>query len=110
MVGIGQDITDCLAQEREYSKLIGTANAPIFGVDTQGAVNVWNKNAQQLFGYSPDKVMGKILVKEFITNEFKTAVQAVLNQALHGEETANFESPLMTKGGLRLDVLLNATT
>jgi PAS domain S-box-containing protein len=110
VVGIGQDITDRLAQEREYSKLIDTANAPIFGVDTQGAVNVWNKNAQKLVGYSPDEVMGKILVKEFITDEFKTAVQAVLDQALHGEETANFEFPLMTKGGVRLDVLLNATT
>ncbi len=40
VVGICQDITDRLAQEREYSKLIDTANALIFGVDTQGAVNV----------------------------------------------------------------------
>ncbi len=30
-----------LAQEREYARLIDTANAPIFGVDTQGRVNVW---------------------------------------------------------------------
>lgn len=61
-------------------------------------------------------------------------MQAVLDQALHGEETANFgkmqnwlrslnwlsilflplycclEFPLMTKGGIRLEVLLNATT
>lgn len=29
-------------------------------------------------------------MKEFITDEFKTAVQAVLDQALRGEETANF--------------------
>ena len=36
VVGIGQDITARLAQEREYSKLIDNANAPIFGVDTQG--------------------------------------------------------------------------
>ena len=34
------------------------------------------------------------LVKEFITDEFKTAVQSVLDQALQGEETANFEFPL----------------
>ena len=102
--------------------------------------------------------MGKNLVREFITDEFKMPVQAVLDQALHGEETANFgtyelveevlyvetsfyddahihtllllvtslislhalmlhlsmpfstEFPLMTKGGVRLDVLLNATT
>ena len=74
------------------------------------AVNVWNKNAHKLVGYTPEEVMGKNLVKEFITDEFKTAVQAVLDQALHGEETANFEFPLITKHGVRLDVLLNATT
>ncbi|KAL7523342.1 hypothetical protein ACHAWF_000484 [Thalassiosira exigua] len=94
VVGIGQDITARLAQEREYSKLIDTANAPIFGVDNMGAVNVWNKNAHKLVGYAPEEVMGKNLVKEFITEEFRDAVQAVLDQALHGEETANFEFPL----------------
>lgn len=30
VVGIGQDITGRIAQEREYAKLIDTANAPIF--------------------------------------------------------------------------------
>jgi hypothetical protein len=30
---LGQDITGRLAQEREYTRLIDTANAPIFGVD-----------------------------------------------------------------------------
>ena len=74
------------------------------------AVNVWNKNAHKLVGYTPEEVMGKNLVREFITDEFKTAMQAVLDQALHGEETANFEFPLLTKHGVRLDVLLNATT
>lgn len=110
VVGIGQDITGRIAQEREYAKLIDTANAPIFGVDAGGRVNVWNKCARKLVGYTPDEVMGKNLVQEFITDEFKIAVQAVLDQALHGEETANFEFPLMTKAGVRLEVLLNATT
>jgi hypothetical protein len=45
MVGIGQDITNRLVQEREYSKLIDTAKSPIFGASTQEAVNVWKKNA-----------------------------------------------------------------
>ena len=71
---------------------------------------MWNKNAHKLVGYPPEEVMGKNLVREFITDEFKTAVQTVLDQALHGEETANFEFPLITKHGVRLDVLLNATT
>lgn len=53
---------------------------------------------------------GHNLVSEFITNEYKGAVSAVLNKALKGQETANFEFPLITKGGVRIEVLLNATT
>ena len=110
VVGIGQDITGRIAQEREYSKLIDTANAPIFGVDTQGCVNVWNQCAMKLVGYNTHEVMGHSLVKEFITDDFKVPVQTVLDQALGGEETANFEFPLITKGGARIEILLNATT
>jgi len=60
VVGIGQDITARLAQEREYSKLIDSANAPIFGVDTFGRVNVWNQCAMKLVGYTISEVMGKV--------------------------------------------------
>ena len=45
VIGIGQDISSRRAQEQEYSRLIDTANAPIFGVDIEGQVNVWNQNA-----------------------------------------------------------------
>ena len=55
-------------------------------------------------------VMGHSLVREFIRMEHQEKVQGVLDQALHGEETANFDFPLMTKGRNRLEVLLNATT
>lgn len=41
VVGIGQDITERIAQEQEYVRLIDTANAPIFGVDTKGSINIW---------------------------------------------------------------------
>lgn len=46
--------------EREYTRLIDTANAPIFGVDTYGRVNIWNQCAIQLVGYSTEEVMGKV--------------------------------------------------
>ena len=36
-------------------------------------------------GYTPEEVMAKNLVKEFITDEYKIAVQAVLDQALRGD-------------------------
>ena len=103
VVGIGQDITARLAQEREYFKLIDNANAPIFGVDTQGRVNVWNKCARKIVGYTLDEVMGQNLVEKFITKEYKEAVRSVLDKALKGEETSNFEFPLITRNNVRIE-------
>ena len=111
VVGIGQDITARIAQEREYARLIDTANAPIFGVDVNGHVNVWNQCASNLTGFAGEEVMGNHLVSTFITVEYRTSVQDVLEKAMRGVETANFEFPLMNKDGTRLiNILLNATT
>ncbi|TYZ67159.1 hypothetical protein PybrP1_000151, partial [[Pythium] brassicae (nom. inval.)] len=109
MVGIGQDITDRIAQEQEYTRLIDTANAPIFGVDEEGRVNIWNKKAAEITQYTTSDVMGENLVEKFITEDYKVAVGSVLEKAFEGVETANFEFPLMTKAGRRVEILLNAT-
>ncbi|CAM9219308.1 unnamed protein product [Heterosigma akashiwo] len=110
VIGIGQDITARIAQEREYEKLIDTANAPIFGIDRHGIVNVWNKTASNITGFSGEEVMGRKLVEDFIQNDFQDSVQNVLNNALDGLEMANFEFPIMTKANKRVDILLNATS
>ena len=116
VVGVGQDITERKVAEKQsetiandLTKLIDTANAPIFGIDTNGLVNEWNQKAAEITGFSKDEVMGRDLVKEFISAEFKTSVSMVLNNALTGQNTANFEFPLYTKKGTRVEVLLNAT-
>ena len=54
--------------------------------------------------------MGHTLVQTRITEAFKQPVQEVLNAALKGNATSNYEVPLFTKSGQRVMVLLNATT
>ncbi|MDM8554730.1 PAS domain-containing protein [Desulfococcaceae bacterium HSG7] len=117
VVGVGQDITELnrarLEQARvadDLTALIDTANAPIFGIDAAGKVNEWNQTAQRITGYGKGEVMGKDLVRNFITDEYKGSVKQVLDKALVGEQSANFEFPLFTKTGDRVDVLLNSTT
>ena len=90
--------------------LIDTANAPIFGIDTRGLVDVWNKMAAQITGYSTEEVMGHNLVEEFITPRLPPSRSSRCSTALVGDEAANFEFPLITKGGKRVEVLLNATS
>jgi signal transduction histidine kinase len=47
---------------------------------------------------------------EVIKDEFKASVRQVLQNALRGIETDNFELPLYSRGGQRVELLLNATT
>ena len=117
VVGVGQDITELARaraeQERvagDLTRLIDSANAPIIGIDAQGNVNEWNQTAARITGFSKEEALGHDLVETFITADFKASVREVLDKALCGEETSNYEFPLFTKGGERIHLLLNATT
>ena len=117
VIGVGQDITERKKAEVESARiaqelinLIDAANAPIFGIDKDGRVTEWNRTAVSITGYEKSETLGKNLVEEFITEEYKIPVKEVLDKALRGTETANFELPVYTKRRDRRDVLLNATT
>jgi PAS domain S-box-containing protein len=117
VVGMGQDITDLDRYRSEMERvaddltqLIDTANAPIFGIDDKGRVNEWNQKSAQITGFQSSEVLGKSLVEDFITAEYRESVNEVLQKALQGDETSNYEFPLYTKDNNLVRVLLNATT
>ena len=117
VVGVGQNITELALlraeQERvadDLTRLIDTANAPIIGIDARGRVNEWNQKTAKMTGFSKAEAVGKDLVDTFITNDFKDSVREVLDKALLGEETSNYEFPLFSKSGKRIVLLLNATS
>jgi PAS domain S-box-containing protein len=95
---------------KELRQFIETANAPIFGIDNNGLVNEWNQTSEKITGFKKVDVLGKDLVQTYITEDFREAVKQVLDNALEGKETANFEFPLFTKEGERVMVLLNSST
>ena len=115
VVGVGQDITLMKAAQAEQRRvaddltlLIDTANAPIFGIDGNYLVNEWNRKAAEITGYEKEEVMGKDLVALYITPEFQTPVKEVLRNALAGTQTDNYEFPLYTKAGERVEVRSHA--
>jgi PAS domain S-box-containing protein len=117
VVGVGQDITELDGYRSEMKRvaedltlLIDTANAPIFGIDADGNVNEWNKKSAKITGFNSDEVLGKNLVAEFISEDYRESVNDVLQKALKGDETSNYEFPLYTKDNNLVMVLLNATT
>ncbi len=117
VLGVGQDISEIdtlrTASEsiaKELRQFIETANAPIFGIDSKGLVNEWNQTSESITGFTKDEVLGKDLVQTYITEDYRESVKKVLDDALLGKETANYEFPLFTKDGQRVMVLLNSST
>ena len=117
VVGVGQDITELAKTRREQQRiaddltqLIDTANAPIIGIDALGKVNEWNQTVARITGFSKEEAIGQDLVETFITDDYKESVRDVLDRALAGDEASNYEFPLYTKAGQRIEVLLNSTT
>ena len=94
----------------DLRRLVDTANAPIFVVDIEGRVKEWNRKMLEITGFAKDEVMGRMLVEEFIEEDYKASFQDVLDKALVGDETSNFEMSLNTKKGERVLLLLGTTT
>ena len=49
-----------------------------------------NIKAAEITQYSSEDVMGRNLVQDFITEDYKESVTAVLKKSLKGQETSNF--------------------
>jgi PAS domain S-box-containing protein len=75
-----------------------------------GNVNEWNNKAAEITGFTKMDILGRNLVSSFITPDYQKTVKQVLDNALQGNEQSNFEFPLFTKSGNRVDLLLNAAT
>ena len=49
----------------EFQIFIDTANAPIFGIDVEGRVNVWNNKAAEISGFASAEVVGRYKKRPF---------------------------------------------
>ena len=66
-MGLAQDVTETILKDRALAEaasdlrlLINTANAPIFGIDTFGNVNIWNEKTVELTGYLREEAVGTL--------------------------------------------------
>ena len=117
VVGVAQDVTDTAkrdravaAMARELRQLVDNANAPIFGIDIHGNVNEWNTMTANITGYSREEAFNKPLISTFIVPKLQHSVQEVLDNALQGNETSNYELEFETKSRETRYLLVNATT
>jgi len=117
VVGVAQDVTEAVQRDRavagmalELRQLIDTANAPIFGIDIDGNVNEWNRRTSEITGYPKEEAFDEPLVETFIAESMQERVREILNSALSGHDTSNYEVEFISKSGEPIFLLVNATT
>lgn len=79
-----QGIDELSSVAREMVRLIETATAPIFAVDSVGMINGWNAKVAELTGLSVDEAMGRSLVQDLVFEESRDAVEKLLQRAMRG--------------------------
>ncbi|PIA47841.1 hypothetical protein AQUCO_01400435v1 [Aquilegia coerulea] len=89
-----QGVDELSSVAREMVRLIETATAPIFAVDSDGRINGWNAKIAELTGLSVGEAMGKSLVHELVFKESVEVVDNLLKHALRGQEDKNVEIKL----------------
>ena len=67
----------------EMTQLIETANNPIFGVDIDGRINIWNDVMQDITGASSEEAIGRLAV-DFMLADFRPIAQSHLQSVLSG--------------------------
>jgi PAS domain S-box-containing protein len=98
------------AMANELRTLIDTANAPIFGIDKTGKVNEWNDKTAEITGFSKEEAMNCPLVDTFIVPLLRQSVHEVLDNALEGRGTTNYDLEFRTKSNEIRYLLVNATS
>ncbi len=96
---------------KEYTeKLIETAQDAIICIDEKGIINVWNKSAEKIFGYSEDEIIGQP-VTTIIPERYKKRHQEGLKRFSKTGEAKIIGKTLeifgKTKGGIEIPIELS---
>ncbi|POG55570.1 PAS domain S-box protein [Haloferax marisrubri] len=113
IVGIARNVTPQVERERalettnqRLESLIEAAPLTITEFDADGDVVLWNRGAEEMFGWSQDEVVGDPV--PFVPDDAEDEFEAHRERALQGERIRGKEVRRETKAGEQLDLLLSA--
>ncbi|MEQ9366450.1 MAG: PAS domain-containing sensor histidine kinase, partial [Leptospirales bacterium] len=104
--GILHDITDLkeaeqkLAVERNFiSAVLETAGAAVVVLDRNGRIVNFNRESQEISGYSFDEVYGRVIWDFLVPEEEIESTRKQFNSLMMGRFPNHYENSWLTKGG-----------
>jgi PAS domain S-box-containing protein len=95
------------ASEERFRSLIQTAGSVILVLGTDFSILEFNREAERIYGFRREEVLGKNYLEFFIPEEFRDAIIADVQKVLGGEPTRGFENPVRGRGGQEYILLWN---
>ena len=92
-----------------FRSLVETAGSAIVGLDRDGRVFEWNREAEILFGVSRADAIGKEYAEAFVTPRHRTKMRFGISEVLAGNPFRNLVGPVKTRSGERRTVIWNIT-
>jgi PAS domain S-box-containing protein len=90
-----------------FRSLVETAGSAIVGLDPEGRVFEWNREAEILFGVARPNAIGRSYVSDFVPREEQARMKAAIANSLHGQPIRNLVAAVKSAGGERHTVLWN---
>ncbi len=85
---------------RDYAAdLIETAGAMIVGLDLNGDIELFNKAAEEITGYTRQELVGRNWFEVIVPRERYPAVREEFERLLAGGLPQEYENPILTKSG-----------
>jgi PAS domain S-box-containing protein len=95
--------------EALFRSLVDTAGSAIVGLDRDGKVFEWNREAEALFGVSRAEAIGQPYADAFVTPRHRSRMRGGIAAVLGGEPLRNLVGPVKSRRGEQRTVLWNIT-
>lgn len=91
-----------------WAAIIESSDDAIISKTVDGYITSWNKGAQQLYGYTPDEIVGKP-VSILMPPEKKDDFPYIMKQLHEGKKVEHYETQRQTKDGKILHVSITVS-
>ncbi len=101
-VATGRDITNIINLQRKFGTLLMNANVGIAFLDPQSRIEVWNRAAEEISGYTADEVIGsnEVWKKLYPEQEYREKLtEKIIDIISNKKSLENFESRIITRDG-----------
>jgi PAS domain S-box-containing protein len=92
-----------------FRSVVETAGSAIVGLDLDGRVFEWNREAEALYGVSRAEAIGNPYAESFVSDAHRAEMRAGIAAVLAGEPLRNFVGTVKSRAGTRSSVLWNIT-